>query len=55
MTYLNQTEYTEQIGKTSMTDYRGVYQADFEPLHIYQNGETFEYILAAIKPSRISL
>lgn len=55
MTYLNQPEYAEQVGKTTMTDYRQVYRADFDPVHMHLNGETFEYGLRAVKPSRVKV
>lgn len=51
--YLRQTEYTRQIGITAMTDYRFVYQADFEPVHIQNEGDIFVYGLQAVKPSRV--
>lgn len=56
-TFLNQPSYTAQIGKTPMTDYRHVYRGDFEPmaLDIDPTGQSFRYILKAIKPSRISI
>lgn len=57
LTFLYQPAYTDQIGKTPMTDYRHVYRADFEPcaLDIDATGQRFVYILRAIKPSRISI
>lgn len=55
LSFLDQTEYTRQIGETPMTDYRAIYKADFEPvrLHLHANRQ-FEYILKAVKPSRIA-
>lgn len=51
--FLNQTEYTKQVGKTPMTDYRFVYQADFELIYFSQTPEgTIIFILQAKKPSR---
>jgi hypothetical protein len=55
MIFLNQPSYTDQVGKTPMSDYRFVYQADFDLMHCANEGETFIYILRAIKPSRCSL
>ena len=52
LTYLNREEYVKQIGKTTMTDYRPYFKADFLPIHGDNNGETFEYGLQAIKPAR---
>lgn len=56
-TFLNQEQYTSQVGRTPMTDYRHVYKADFEPmlLDIEATGNVFSYVLKAIKPSRISV
>jgi SAM-dependent methyltransferase len=53
--FLNQLEYESQIDgkdKTPMSDYRFVYAADFQPLHLEYQGETFTYVLQAVKPSR---
>ena len=50
--FLNQPQYEMQVGKTPMTDYRFIYKADFEPLHLETQGETFVFVLKAMKPSR---
>ncbi len=55
LTYLIQPEYTNQIGKTAMTDYRFVYKADFEIAYSSTDDNTFSYALMAVKPSRISI
>lgn len=54
MTFLSQPAYA-QVGRTPMTDYRFYYQADFDLLYlnVTETG-TFEYVLRAVKPSRIS-
>lgn len=52
--FLHQPSYTGQVGTTPMTDYRFVYQADFEPRALHTGVDTFEYVLEAIKPSRIT-
>ena len=52
LVFLDQNEYQSQIGKTPMSDYRWIYDADFERVHLDANGETFVYVLRAIKPSR---
>lgn len=50
LTFLCQSEYEIQIGKTSMTDYREIYKADFEVLHFeYLNEFDWGFILKAIK------
>jgi len=54
LTFLSQPQYAMQVGKTPMTDYRFVYKADFEPLHLEEKGETFIYVMQAIKPARIT-
>ena len=56
LVFLHQPSYTAQVGKTPMTDYRFCYKADFQPLHIKTNdGLGFEYVLKAVKPSRITV
>jgi len=54
MTFLEQTAYTEQVGKTAMTDYRFVYKADFELIHAKPVDGSFQYALRAVKPSRLT-
>ena len=54
-TFLHQPAYADQIGKTAMTDYRFVYKADFDAVAFEDNGQTFVYILKAVKPSRWAL
>ena len=56
MTYLDQAEYTKQVGVTPLTDYRFVYKADFRPvlIDVLENRQ-FTYIMQAVKPSRISI
>ncbi len=52
-TYLDQEQYTKQVGVTPMTDYRFYYKADFKISHVSKSGsECLAYILQAIKPSR---
>ena len=53
--FLNQEEYTKQIGNTAMSDYRFLYRADFELIFQQETEETFVYSLKAHKPSRISI
>lgn len=52
--FLDQAKYTENVGKTTMADYRTWYRADFETAHLMDGGETFGFILRAVKPSRVS-
>ena len=52
--FLQQPQYA-QAGITALTDYRAVYQADYDLVFSQDNGETFKFALRAIKPSRIQL
>jgi len=55
MVFLQQPEYTQQIGKTPMTDYRMVYKADFDLFHsVVTEKKEYHYGLRAVKPSRIT-
>lgn len=55
-TFLNQPQYTDQVGKTAMTDYRFVYRSDFDPVFFERRkGDHFLFAMRAIKPSRISV
>lgn len=51
-TFLVQPEYDKQVGKTAMSDFRSVYKADFDIIHMKENGDILEFGLKAIKPSR---
>lgn len=53
MSFLDQTEYIRQVGESPMTDYRSIYKADFEPVHLeVTSNKQFAYILKAHKPAR---
>lgn len=55
LAFLDQTQYVAQVGVTPMTDYRSVYRADFEPVHVnITANRQFEYVLKANKPARIA-
>ena len=54
-TFLSQQEYTRQVGKTAITDYRFMYKADFQIGFQQTQGDTFAYSLVAMKPSRITI
>ena len=45
LTFLDQSEYKKQIGKTPMTDYRSVYKADFELVYSSDDGSTYSFIM----------
>lgn len=53
--FLDQTQYTAQIGKTPMSDFRYLYKADFHRLRVTEAGEKLAFVLQAVKPSRISI
>lgn len=50
--FLTQPQY-EQVGKTSMSDFRHIYKADFDVVYCKDDGDQFQFILKAVKPSRI--
>jgi hypothetical protein len=52
ITFLIQPEYDWQIGKTPMTDFRHIYQADFSLVATRYESEMFFFELVAVKPSR---
>lgn len=49
LTFLRQKSYEEQVGKTSLSDFRYIYKADFEILMAQESGDTFFFILEAVK------
>jgi SAM-dependent methyltransferase len=51
--FLSQAEYDKQVGSNAMTDFRWLYRADFEPVHVEDDGERFTFGLRAVKPSRL--
>lgn len=53
-TFLRQPNYSEQVGKSAMTDYRFCYKADFDIDCADSNGEHVFFVLRAVKPSRIA-
>lgn len=54
LVFLDQNEYTRQVGKTAMSDFRDIYQADFAGVHVEEDNDKFTFVLAAIKPSRLT-
>lgn len=50
--FLSQPNYS-QVGITPMSDFRSIYKADFDIIHLSESGECLEFALKAIKPSRI--
>ena len=55
LTFLDQTEYTKQVGVTALADYRRFYRADFTQVHGEVRDDQFLFVMTAIKPSRISV
>jgi SAM-dependent methyltransferase len=53
ITYLVQEEYEKLIGKTSMTDYRHWWKGNFHPLAMQEEGETFAFVLEAVKDEEL--
>lgn len=49
--FLNQPNY-EQVGRTAMSDFRSIYKADFDVIHLNEGEHMLEFALQAIKPSR---
>lgn len=55
LVFLSQRQYAEQVGKTSMSDFRNIYSADFEIAWHDKHGESVRFVLQAIKPARSDL
>jgi SAM-dependent methyltransferase len=49
LVFLSQAEYAKQIGKTTMSDFRYIYKADFELVTSRNHEAAFYFILRAIK------
>ena len=49
LVFLSQKEYQKQVGKTAMADYRFCYEADFDIIATMEKGDTFGFVLKAIK------
>lgn len=54
-TFLDQSEYTKQVGKTALSDFRYLYEADFALVFERMTDHRYFFALRAIKPSRISI
>jgi hypothetical protein len=35
-----------------MSDFRSIYKADFDIIHLHENGDVLEFALRAVKPAR---
>jgi len=51
--FLDQAQYTIQVGKTPMSDFRYIYKADFNTTYIEEKDGSLLFALTAVKPSRI--
>lgn len=49
LTFLSQKEYKLQVGKGAMTDYRPYWDGDFDLTGASEAGETFGFVMQAIK------
>ena len=52
-TYLDYPQYEKQVGKTTMTDFRGIRKGDFETVHLERDDGTLFFALKAHKPRRV--
>lgn len=52
LTFLTQPAY-DQVGQTPMSDFREIYKADFDIVHVSKSTDILQFALKAIKPSRI--
>jgi len=48
LVFLSQQQYRDQVGKTSMSDFRNIYKADFEVIHCVDDHTTFSFILKVV-------
>ena len=53
--FLDQENYTRQVGSTPMSDYRHIYKADLKLIWSEVSGESLFYALKAVKPSRVEV
>jgi len=45
LVFLSQKAYEEQVGKTKMSDFRGIYKVNFDLLYSQVQGDTFFFVL----------
>ena len=53
--FLSQPNYDERVGSTPMSDFRYIYKADFEVVHISESEDLLGFVIQAIKPSRCTV
>lgn len=51
--FLDQSEYSRQVGVSRMSDFRWLYQADFDLKWTEESNGTLYFALCAVKPSRV--
>jgi hypothetical protein len=51
--FLHQPAYA-QVGISPMSDFRSIYKADFNAIHLQEHSGILEFCLQAVKPSRIA-
>jgi len=51
-TFLDQTQYALQVGKTSMTDFRSIWKGDFETESLEKTSDQLYFLLKTHKPAR---
>jgi SAM-dependent methyltransferase len=49
LAFLSQEEYVRQVGVTPMSDFRSIYKADFKSCVFQDDGESFWFVLKALK------
>jgi SAM-dependent methyltransferase len=54
LVFLKQPNYTDNIGKNAMSDFRNIYKADFDIIFSDTSDGGYRFAIQAIKPSRIS-
>lgn len=59
LVFLDQEQYRRQLDvpsehRTSMSDYRNIYRADFKIVDTNDNRQNFVFVLQAVKPSRMT-
>ncbi len=52
--FLDQSQYTRQVGHTAMSDFRYIYRADFHTEFALERDDLLQFVLRAVKPSRIT-
>ena len=48
--FLDQSQYSKDVGNTAMSDFRHVYKADFTTVLLDEKDECLHFVLKAIKP-----